>query len=99
MNVTNVLIEGVAIKHFDGSLWIHFAQNITVRNVTLFNRNVPEETGNIEVGGMGSHGTLCVLCAILKHAVFKLILLMVAVCRSALRECIYLRCTLIHMLR
>lgn len=57
VNVTNVLIEGVAIKHFDGSLWIHFAQNITVRNVTLFNRNVPEETGNIEVGGMGSHGT------------------------------------------
>ena len=38
-------------------------QNVTVRNVTLFNRNSPEETGNIEVGGMGSHGVPPPLCA------------------------------------
>ena len=63
VNVSNVLVEGVRIAHFDGSMWIHFAQNITVRNVTLFNRNTPEETGNIEVGGMGSHGVPPPLCA------------------------------------
>ena len=63
VNVTNVLVEGVRIAHFDGSMWIHFSQNITVRNVTLFNRNTPEETGNIEVGGMGSHGVPPPLCA------------------------------------
>ena len=45
MNVTNVLVEGVTISHFDGSMWIHFSQNIMVRNVTLYNRNTPEETG------------------------------------------------------
>lgn len=63
VNDTNVLVEGVRIAHFDGSMWIHFSQNITVRNVTLFNRNTPEETGNIEVGGMGSHGVPPPLCA------------------------------------
>ena len=63
VNVTNVLVEGLRIAHFDGSLWIHFSQNITVRNVTLFNRNLPEETGNIEVGGMGSHGAPPPRCA------------------------------------
>lgn len=45
-----------------GSMWVHFSQNITVRNVILFNRNTPEETGNIEVGGMGSHGMPPPLC-------------------------------------
>ena len=34
-----------------------------VRNVTMFNRNVPEETGDVEVGGMGSHGAPPPLCA------------------------------------
>lgn len=63
VNVSNLLVEGVTIAHFDGSMWIHFSQNITVRNVTLFNRNSPEETGNIEVGGMGSHGVPPPLCA------------------------------------
>jgi len=62
-NVTNVLVEGVTISHFEGSMWIHFSQHIMVRNVTLFNRNLPEETGNIEVGGMGSHGMPPPLCA------------------------------------
>ena len=63
VNVSNVVVEGVTIAHFDGSMWIHFSQNITVRNVTLFNRNTPEETGNIEVGGMGSHGVPPPICA------------------------------------
>lgn len=62
-NVTNPVVEGLRLSHFDGMMYIHFSQNITVRNVTMYNRNTPEETGDIEIGGMGSHGVPPPLCA------------------------------------
>ena len=62
-NVTNLIVEDLRLSHFDGMMYIHFSQNITVRNVTMFNRNTPEETGDIEIGGMGSHGMPPPLCA------------------------------------
>ena len=62
-NVTNPIVENLRLSHFDGMMYIHFSQNITVRNVSMFNRNTPEETGDIEIGGMGSHGVPPPLCA------------------------------------
>ena len=63
VNVTNPIVEDLRLSHFDGMMFIHFSQNITVRNVTMFNRNKPEETGDIEIGGMGSHGAPPPICA------------------------------------
>lgn len=49
VNVTNLLVENLHLSHFSGMMWVHFSQHVMVRNVTLFNRNTPEETGDIEI--------------------------------------------------
>jgi hypothetical protein len=49
VNVTNALVENLRLSHFSGMMWVHFSQHVMVRNVTLFNRNSPEETGDIEI--------------------------------------------------
>lgn len=49
-NVTNLLVENLHLSHFYGMMNIHFSQHILVRNLTMFNRNNPEETGDIEIG-------------------------------------------------
>jgi hypothetical protein len=63
VNTTNTLVgDGMYISHVPGQMWFHFCQHLMVRNITLFNRNLPEETGNIEIGGAGSHGMPPPLC-------------------------------------
>ena len=44
VNVSNALVENLRLSHFSGMMWVHFSQHVMVRNVTLFNRNNPEET-------------------------------------------------------
>jgi len=59
LNCTNVMIENFAVLHLAGSGWIHNSQNVTWRNMHAYNRGVPiEETGNLEIGGIGSHGAI-----------------------------------------
>jgi hypothetical protein len=55
-NCTDVLVENLALSHFPGMMYIHNSQGVMVRNLTMVNRNNPEETGDIEFGGIGSHG-------------------------------------------
>ena len=55
-NCTDVLVENLRLSHFPGMMFIHNSQNVMVRNMTMINRNNPEETGDIEFGGIGSHG-------------------------------------------
>ena len=70
-NVTNLLVEGITIQHLPGIMFIHMSQHVMVRNITLFNRDKPEETGDIEIGGIGSHGMPPPLCAYGKSGGFN----------------------------
>ena len=56
VNCTDVVVENLHLSHFPGMMFIHNSQDVLVRNMTMVNRNNPEETGDIEFGGIGSHG-------------------------------------------
>ena len=55
-NCTDLVVENLRLSHFPGMMFIHNSQDVLVRNMTMINRNNPEETGDIEFGGIGSHG-------------------------------------------
>ena len=57
LNVTNFLWENVRFEHVSGAVFVHNAQNVMIRNMSINNRGMPvEENGDLEVGGVGSHG-------------------------------------------
>jgi hypothetical protein len=57
LNCTNFLWENVGFQHVSGAVFIHNTQNVLIRNMSINNRGVPiEENGDLEVGGVGSHG-------------------------------------------
>lgn len=55
-NCTNVLVEDLYLSHFPGMMFIHNSMHVMVRNISIVNRGNPEETGDLEIGGIGSHG-------------------------------------------
>ena len=56
VNCTDIIFEDLHLSHFPGMAFIHNSQGVLVRNLTMINRDNPEETGDIEIGGIGSHG-------------------------------------------
>ena len=57
LNCTNFLWENVRFQHVSGAVFVHNSQNVMIRNMSINNRGVPiEENGDLEVGGVGSHG-------------------------------------------
>lgn len=56
INCTEVVIRDLRLNHLLGSIWLWNSQNALIENVSLVNRNEPEEAGNLEIGGIGSHG-------------------------------------------
>lgn len=43
-NCTDLLVEDLHLSHFPGMMFIHNSQDVLVRNMTMVNRNNPEET-------------------------------------------------------
>ena len=57
LNSTNFLWENVGFNHVSGAVFIHNTQDVMIRNMSINNRGAPiEENGDLEVGGVGSHG-------------------------------------------
>ena len=56
VNCSHLLIENMHFSHLPGLVFVHNSQHVLIRNVSLFNRGNPEETGDLEIGGIGSHG-------------------------------------------
>lgn len=60
LNCTNFLWENVGFRHVSGAVFIHNTQHVMIRNMSINNRGMPiEENGDLEVGGVGSHGEPC----------------------------------------
>merc|ERR550537_1149691 len=49
-------MEGFSMFHLQGPIFRN-SQNVMLCSMYCYSRGVPEEGGNIEVGGYGSHGT------------------------------------------
>ena len=62
VNTTNLLVENLRLAHIPGMMFVHMSQHAMIRNITMFNRDNPEESGDIEIGGIGSHGSPYSIC-------------------------------------
>ena len=57
LNSTRFLRENVRFEHVSGAVFVHNSQDVMIRNMSINNRGMPvEENGDLEVGGVGSHG-------------------------------------------
>ena len=48
VNCTDLIVQDLFLAHFPGMVFIHNSQDVLVKNLTMINRDNPEETGDIE---------------------------------------------------